>query len=367
MARTFRIPCFDLPAPRPRAAIDFSIVEQIDGLLYALFGARLERDVLAPSDAEAVCDLRGLRPWECLAVDIGWYHGCRQQIEEVVAVAASHRACGVFVVPAREHAAAVQRATMFDYRSRKRKRTVIAWWEFLAKATRFTFTLPPDAFTPPASCPMTAVLADFGRGGFLVAKQKRMDEIRRGFLPLACQHQPCPRHRLGIVPLLYPCVSPLADVLCPAAATDIAPAASPFPPLPAHERRSFPPITSRWKADLFEHETAEYPDQRARTLALQVMRGTLDPFCGDRSKAVALPAVYHAEHYPAMRAKFDSEIERGHLWGPLPAPPWPNARPANVFPVPKHKYDEESEELRIVHNYSEGRSVGCRKHHASAG
>jgi hypothetical protein len=62
MARTFRIPCFDLPAPRPRATIDFSIVEQIDGLLYALFGARLERDVLAPSDAEAVCDLRGLRP-----------------------------------------------------------------------------------------------------------------------------------------------------------------------------------------------------------------------------------------------------------------------------------------------------------------
>ena len=189
-ARTFRIPCFDLPAPRPRAAIDFSIVEQIDGLLYALFGARLERDVLAPSDAEAVCDLRGLRPWECLAVDIGWYHGCRQQIEEVVAVAASHRACGVFVVPAREHAAAVQRATMFDYRSRKRKRTVIAWWEFLAKATRFTFTLPPDAFTPPASCPMTAVLADFGRGGFLVAKQKCMDEIRRGFLYLAASTSP---------------------------------------------------------------------------------------------------------------------------------------------------------------------------------
>lgn len=106
----------------------------------------------------------------------------------------------------------------------------------------------------------------------------------------------------------------------------------------------------------FRSHTEDFPFPLTRTIALQVMSGTLDPFRGDRTHGVDLAAPRHKPLLArALREKMMADVAAGFTAGPYDQPPYPNARVCNLFSVPKHKY-VESDAIRIVHHLSEAAS-----------
>ena len=352
-------PLMKLPTPRPRPGIDFSIVEQIDGLLSCLYGLRIMRDVCAVDDADAVCQTRGLPAYACLGEDVGLYFTCPTQLPTVLAVAASHRACGVFVIPADCGEDAEAACFTYDAKVKKRRvRHTTKWRTYVSKATVFEFRLPRDAFTPPAQCDVSALLVSFACKNVRL-KRRRPKLAARGFLQLHCQPLPAERRTrpllLEALPVLRHRVSPLAEEQSPTPQDDVAPRAPMWPPVSpadgcAHELVQ--PIESAWKSQAFEREGADYPDPQVLGLALQTMRGTSNPFRGDLRKPVALPARHDPATFLQQRTKLLSEVSKSFTAGPFSTPPFPNARVVNTFTVPKDKY-RGSEERRLVHHYSQ--------------
>ena len=348
-------PCFDLPATSGRPDFDFSIAEQIDGLLHCLFGIRIERDVLAVSTAAAICDYHGLMRWQCLSEDVGFYFGSLSTMPVAVAAAASSRACGIFVAPAVPQKGEVK----IEVKSGKSGPRAIPWSKFLAEKADFTFLLPLDFCKPQLSYASVAHVVNFGANVKL--KRKRRPELERGYIELQVQTRHHGRTKLATVPSLLHRVSPCAEELRPTRTSDTAAASRPFEP----NSRMPSPRESPWNSEAFAAMTADFPHPKTSTreLALQVMDGTLDPFCGDRDKAVDIPAPQHSpEHVEMLRANFAKGIESGFQAGPFTQPPHAHARVANVYPVPKKKYDPDCNEIRAVHHLSQSAPTGASAH-----
>ena len=81
--------------PMRQWTLHFSLISQIDGLLFSLLGIRLNRDVLAPVPAEAQCAFYGRGESESCSAFLGLYVSDYRAVQ----VAVRHHACGVFVVP----------------------------------------------------------------------------------------------------------------------------------------------------------------------------------------------------------------------------------------------------------------------------
>ena len=248
-APTFALPVHRLPGQTARPTLDYSIVEQIDGALHCLFGIRLERDVCAASAQEAVCASRGLPRFACLSEDIGFYHTRPSLVPHVRAVAASHKAGGVAIVPARCPADVEKTCFAYTHRVRKKRaRAECSWRVYLKKATIFVFEIPQDALSPAPSGGALAVFFNFGRN--VPMRRKRPELIQRGRLALQIQPSRAGAPRLGAVPRFLHRVSPMVEELCPSRADDVAPASAPYPaPSTASEAAvsSAAPIACPWK------------------------------------------------------------------------------------------------------------------------
>jgi len=99
------LPVWSLPITKRSFMLRFSVLSQIDGLLYKCQGrgARIERDVLAVYKSSAVCEVYGCAKWQSTASFCGLYMCDFKELPTVVAVVASHRVYGVFIVPAATH------------------------------------------------------------------------------------------------------------------------------------------------------------------------------------------------------------------------------------------------------------------------
>ena len=86
--------------PQVRTPLDHSIVSQLDGLVYALLGVRIERDILAASAAVSHTKFFGRRVFESLSSFIGLYHSTLMAMPAAVRLACRHHAAGMFIVPA---------------------------------------------------------------------------------------------------------------------------------------------------------------------------------------------------------------------------------------------------------------------------
>jgi hypothetical protein len=349
MALELRSPLYLLPPSLPRGVIAYSIIEQMDGLLHCLFGVRLEHDVMAPSADLSFTKRFGLQPYECLAEAVCLFFSRLESMPQIVAVAAAHRACGIFIIP--------EMSTNTDFESLEFKfmKRVQPWRMHLELASKKIFRIPADAFEPRLPVPVIGVWANFGMN--VRFKRKKIPERQRGFLNLLVQKRHHGRKHLPVVPSLLHRVSPVAEDLCPTMADDVAPTSEPFLSCPP-DSGVLKPRDSPWATNAFEEVCCDFPLPSTKSLAISVMRGDLDPFCGDRSKTVALPALQHSpRHYRLLRDKFMSEVSRGLQAGPFPVPPVPNARPINVIAVPKHKYVPAgapgSDDIRVAHDLSE--------------
>jgi len=239
---------------------------------------------MAPSAAAAFTTLFGLRAWECLSEDIGFYHCAPHLLPRLIAVAASHRACGVFVVPAHDDdiditcdpggnadAPAMTSPLHFESKSKGGQRQSTPWRAFLRERTAFTFRLPVDAFAPAYRGPVVAVLANFGTNIHLV--RKRRQEIQRGHVDLVCQSRHHGGTRLGPVPTLLHRVSTVPFE--PSPSEDVIPAAAPSDvPVPAEPTRPSPaPISPEWPVAAFAEMCADFPCPQTFEHAINVMSG----------------------------------------------------------------------------------------------
>ena len=78
--------------------LDFSVVWQLDGLIYALKRARLERDACAPSRRASYCEFfgRGLSP---LSTACSLFFPALEDVPRVLSTAMAERARGLFIMP----------------------------------------------------------------------------------------------------------------------------------------------------------------------------------------------------------------------------------------------------------------------------
>ena len=95
------MPSWFPPFPvREGARLHLSLVAQMDGLLYALLGVRIEHDVFAASLSDSFCSNWGTFPGASWASSVCLlYPSDFSKMDLIVATAMSHQACGLFVFP----------------------------------------------------------------------------------------------------------------------------------------------------------------------------------------------------------------------------------------------------------------------------
>lgn len=315
---------FALPQCARSIDVDPSIIWQVDALLSSRRGPRIERDFCASSAADSFTIFEPLALYDDLASFNGLFMHNFNLMPAVIAAAASHKAFGVFVVPVLPGCGPrLQRRA----KSKAKLRPPAPWFDFLLSHSLLHFELPRAAFSGPGaqlgrSCGVLAVFAQFGVNGPIKAASGACKE--KSFV-LHCIPSWPPSRRLQAVAQMWPRCSPLADAVAPSRADDDSPAV-PLLSVPPLSPPMVPPA-SPWCASVVE-SAADYPFPRVFKLALEVTRGVLDPFVGQRSHPVPQqPRRFSEAENHVARAKFvDARDKRGNVDGPRSARPFPNTR-----------------------------------------
>lgn len=153
-------------------SVHFSVVSQMDGLIFSVLGGRLEWDVLATSRSSAVCEVFGRKPYMSCSSALGWYLCDFSQIHLMVAMVASHRGCGAFVVPSKPVEGAMLGFSPSFSKTRGGSRRPDMWWfDYLMSKAVMVFTLDSGALLPQRKgvrvprklpCAIQVVVAQFG-------------------------------------------------------------------------------------------------------------------------------------------------------------------------------------------------------------
>ena len=249
---SLQLPVWDLPSFHSlRPEVLFSVVAQIDALLFTLRGVRLECDVCAAPGVESFNLFKGWTRGRSLSTVCGLYWADMSLMPTTVAVAKSHHACGAFVVDARGEADVP--ATIDG----------VSWLEVLKGASLVVFEIPGG---------LSVFFAAFAYIGKFKSKRRpeRLFKIA-----------PVPRvdglaHQLGVVPVSLTRSSPLAAASAPSSELDSC-AATPRLVVPLSQPSPTPPSRSIWDLDVFRAWARHYPDKEVMELALQAVDGGVDP------------------------------------------------------------------------------------------
>ena len=207
------MPCKDLPVTRRTFRINFSLVSQIDGLSAKCLGAgaRIERDVLAPSDAASVAHIHGHPGWFAPSSCCGFYFCDFSFMPKVVVAVASQRGLGIFVVPV-----SPQCKPVFMVKRKNPDGSGVirryGWFDYLMSKALLSFDLPRDAFTDLNGVPIRhkqgirVVVAQFGQNGALKSRVRPEKSFRLSVIPSLVADGP----KLGVRPVLMSRVSHLA-------------------------------------------------------------------------------------------------------------------------------------------------------------
>jgi hypothetical protein len=339
---------------RQTARLHLSIMAQMDGIIYSLLGVRLEADVFAPNAESSYCVRWGNPAFTAWSTFVGIFYPSFSRLDSLVAVAASQRCCGLFVVP-------VWPVDGNPIRVGSAKGC--SWRQLLAKHCLLTFNIPKPALVngvgkaaPPFGFGIQGVFCNFA--SCTKFKSKRRPEkvfcIANVGFPLDVGNG-----KLGVTPFCPSRVSPLAHLRVPKAADDKAVAT---PPFPAYMGR-VPSAPSVWNEAFFAKAASYYPFSDVAALAVRAVNGTLaDVWVGDPCKAVVgTNGVSLAGKEDEVRVRLHEEIEAGRVWGPLPAPPLPNRvcpcqpRSIRLMTAKKNKHDLACTKFRLISNASTGR------------
>ena len=338
----FMLPVWARP-PRPRGVqLDPSILRQVDGLLAAVCRYRVEHDLFAPSLSESYCLGWGVEVFDCLAAFRGLYLHDFNFMPSLVALAASHKASGVFIVP--DLRACVKGAGPVLHVGDGK---TVFWFDFLVDHSFCTFEFSSSCLFPCPGRPRSTVLAVAAQFGVNNRPKKKRPE---DFFILQ-KTEGVPR-LLPVIPTTFLRASPLDPCSGLSEECDKAPAAPPF--VVAEDQVGPMPSVSKWNVSNIRDATVGYPHPRVREVGLSVMDGSHNPFRGNLSKPVAQReqkmSDNEAEKVRALCLKY---VSKGFMWGPSATSPFAHARPYPPGLVPKHKYVLSSE-FRLVSDISAG-------------
>ena len=292
-----------------------SFVAQIDGLIYAVFRLRLERDVCGSSTA-SYCPLFGAGV-SASSTYCGLFLSWPRPLAPVAVAVREERGYGVFAGPTSEvHAVGGRILLEFSFPSSDG----VAW---RAGLVSFAFRSKVRRKRPETFFPLQLI---------------RPFPASVGLLPF------CPgRESTG-------------DLV---RGLDSSPSLEPLPAFPGC--LPMPQAPSAWDQVLVAQWASFFPCNVLARLAVAAASpgGAPSEFSGDRSKRVLssnMPLT--SGRIPQIRAHLIEEVSAGRILGPFPRPPFPNSwcssqpRNAALGTVPKHKWDPSSDAFRLISNFS---------------
>lgn len=131
------LPSYSLPSTRRNLSLHPSICHQLDGMLFTLFGVRLEVDVCAHDETVALCGRYGLRRGEALSSFISLVLHDPSALPAFAAAVLSARACALVVAPLVRGKPPLLRIA----KSPNRPSRLVPWFDALLEATVMQFPL----------------------------------------------------------------------------------------------------------------------------------------------------------------------------------------------------------------------------------
>ena len=314
-----------------RLPLHHSIILLIDGILFACFRVRLERDVCAASRADAFCSAfgTGVSPASTFC---GLYMPPPDLLRAVLHAVKLERGYGVFIGPITCNA-----------------------WDLLqspgstsSKAELLCFT-----FHGPDALPWRGVFCSFA---YQSKVKRKKPDVLFALSPILHEHVP---RTVMAIPFCPARVSALPHI--PKLSDDTAKRS-----LPLDKAIGIPqPVQSVvWNTTEMVNLAALFPYSDVASLFIDATspQGAHLHFVGDRTKHVVNT---NGDLEPAMvstiRQRFMCEVSKNRMMGPFSRCPFPNdwcLHQARITPLDtrkKDKYDPLSERFRVISNFSAGR------------
>ena len=300
-----------------------SLLLQIDGLLFATFRERLERDVCATSCTEAFCHFWG--PGVSAASTFcGLYYPAPALLDVTIFACRAERGFGVFIM--RRDSEALSSLQSED----------LVLLSFI-----FIDTLFQD---------WCGVFCSFAFSGRVVRKKPH-----KAFDVFAI-NAACVPTKIGLLPFCPARVSPTPFYPCSVKDTCKA-----SPSLDHFHGAALPVLTSPWDVSAITECASAYPfsDVAKLCVAAASSVGSTSLFAGDRSKCVlAKNSPLSPKEWDKIREKFLADVALNRMSGPFPRCPFPNdwcdaqARQISLSTRPKDKWDPFSERFRVISSLS---------------
>lgn len=320
-----------------RPVLPFSVVAQMDALVFSLLGVRLERDVLASPGDASFFRFGGWKRWESLSSFCGFYMGALEAMPRVVALMISHLACGLVVVPPLGSAPLPQLVL-----PKGRRCTWVEWLDG-CDTKLLEFGLPGG---------MRAIFVSAG-SSWKFKKKRRSEKLFKVEVVDLLDAQPNPV--VGVTPVSLTRSSPEPALGTPLPSQDTCPDDGPLSELP-DVRPPDPP--HKWDVPLFRSWSLDFPDPVVRRIAVESVGRGLDPgFVGVADKSVVRPnskTIVGREE--ELRDELMDECNAGRIAGPYARPPFRFCRTTPLKMIKKKKHDPSSDLMRIISNFSSGRS-----------
>ena len=337
----------------PTWFLDTSLVLQMDAIIFSFFRRRLEHDASAVSATCAYTTSFG-KLHSPLSTVCSVFAGSCAQMRVLVRRAQAEHATGLFICKA----APDDGPRDFDGAT---------WFERLALEAKlhFDFKGPCCREVTPAEgalfCPLIPVKAfvvSFNKGDPLRSKSAKRKEKK---FTLATITIPLSDGKVGALPLQLARASPLAPlrgVTPHGAPPDRAPPSDPLPPFAGFKE---PSTANGWNKVLFGRMADFYPVTEVAAIAREAVSdvGFDAGFVGNRQSHV--PATNMASDpgkLTAIRSRLQEEVAAGRMAGPFARCPFPNdwcpfqGRYVPLGQAPKFKYDPDSDEFRLVSDFS---------------
>jgi hypothetical protein len=314
-----------------RDKLHHSIILLMDGLLFACFRLRLERDVCARNASESFCEEcgTGVSPASTFC---GLFMPHPSLLRATLLAVRAERGYGVFVGPVSSDA-----------------------WGLVAltNSTQTKASLLLFSFVGSDGKGWKGIFCSFAYQGKV--KRKKSD-VFFDLQPILQDHLPL---KVGTIPFCPARVS--SQPFIPVAADDTAKRS---PPLDLAMGVPRPCQSVVWNEMEMAKVASVFPYEDVAHLFSKAVAQTGAPllFVGDRSKRViAANGDLEPEMLSQIRERFVSEVAKNRMMGPFNRCPFPNewcphqARSTPLDTRRKDKYDPMSKRFRVISNFSAGR------------
>ena len=336
--------------------LDYSLVLQMDAIVFTIFRRRLEHDASATSASTSfTCSFGPLR--SPLSTVCSVFSGPCSSMPATIRQAQAERATGLFICKVAPDAGPrdFEGATWYEFISSR----ALLQFEFHGLQCRSLSPTCGDLFCP--MVPVRAFVVSFGPAGTL---RRKSDTRKEKKFNLDAFTIPMSDGKVGALPMQLARVSPLAPSKgAPqhGATPDTAPPARALEHFHDFPAPSFP---TRWNRELFGKLAGFYPVKEVSNIAIEAISeaGFDSGYVGNRSKRTsASNMVSEPAKLEGIRVRLREEVAAGRMAGPFPRCPFPNewcpfqGKNVPLGQAPKFKFLPDSDEFRLVSDFSFGK------------